>query len=54
MDIGAVLADDKTSYFTFCRQAFFVKSTVQYTDELNDFLATKVSTKYYKWLKFGG
>ena len=31
MDIGAVLADDKTSYFVFCQQEmwrFFVKRIV--------------------------
>ena len=39
MDIGAILADDKMSNFTFGRQknflAFLVKSTVQCTDGLN-------------------
>ena len=38
MDIGAVLADDKTSYFVFCQQEmwrFFVKRIVQCsTDEI--------------------
>ena len=38
MDIGAVLADDKTSHFVFCRQEmwrFFVKRIVQCsTDEI--------------------
>ena len=33
--------------------AFLVKSTVQYNDELNDFLATKISKTYYQWLNFG-
>ena len=50
MDIGAILADDKTSHFIFCWQ---VKSTVQYRDELNDILVTKISKKYYQLLKFG-
>ena len=46
MDVGAVLADDKTFYFTFCRQEkllFFVKNTVQCSDELNHKTSLKLS-----------
>ena len=42
MDIGAVLADDKTSYLVFCQQEmwhFFVKRIVQCsTDEITRLL----------------
>ena len=43
-----------TCYFTFSWQQkwpflrfFLKKSTVQYSDELNNFLATKISEKYF-------
>ena len=44
MDIGAVLADDQCSYFTFGRQEVFLfKSIVQCSDESNHKIALKFS-----------
>ena len=56
MHIGSVLLDDQTSYFIFGWQdkwSFWYKSTVQYSDELNDVLATKISKQYYQCITFG-
>ena len=48
MDIGAVLVDDKTSYFIFCRQErwpLYVKRTVQCSDEFYHKIALELIRK---------